>query len=427
MHRIIEILKIKFKNYYLQQALFVFVILIFFILIIYPQLTSKHSGQKEIIITYADNLSAAHKLLIYKFNEENKGKIKVEPIDLPFNKFSTNERKELLARSLRSKSDKIDVFTVDIIWVARFAKWCEAFNVKDLDGIENKLLEYSMESCYYQNKLVALPLYIDIALMYYRKDLLKQLPNYQAIKKELSASITWENFIKLSKNFKKNKNPFYIFQANNYEGLICSLTELIRSKSPNSFKKKIDLQDKATEEALQFLVDLVYKYKMSPKEVVNFKENNSWEYYIRNNGLFLRGWPGFSRDKKKMLKEYNVEKFIVKVPLPHPKGTKPVSVFGGWNFMISKFSKHKKEALQFIKFVLKEESQKVLYAKAGFLPVIKSLYHNRDFIAENPDILFYNSLLERGIHRPFKKDYTKISDIFSYYSNKAIKGEMDVK
>jgi multiple sugar transport system substrate-binding protein len=32
----------------------------------------------------------------------------------PFQKFSTNERKELLTRSLRSKSDRIDIFSVDL-------------------------------------------------------------------------------------------------------------------------------------------------------------------------------------------------------------------------------------------------------------------------------------------------------------------------
>lgn len=74
-------------------------------------------------IFFADNISNAHRKLIERFNEEFKGQIEVIPIDLPFSKFSTNERKELLARSLRSKSERIDVFAVDLIWVPRFARW----------------------------------------------------------------------------------------------------------------------------------------------------------------------------------------------------------------------------------------------------------------------------------------------------------------
>jgi multiple sugar transport system substrate-binding protein len=33
------------------------------------------------------------------FNSRNKGRIEVVPVNLPFEKFTTNERKELLARS----------------------------------------------------------------------------------------------------------------------------------------------------------------------------------------------------------------------------------------------------------------------------------------------------------------------------------------
>ncbi len=65
------------------------------------------------------------KLLLIILTKNYKGKIKVEAINLPFIKFSTNERKELLTRSLRSKSDKLDVFTIDLIWSSRFAKWAE--------------------------------------------------------------------------------------------------------------------------------------------------------------------------------------------------------------------------------------------------------------------------------------------------------------
>ena len=74
-------------------------------------------------IYFADNISIAHQALIDRFNLEYKNKIKVIPINLPFTKFSTNERNELLARTLRSNSSRIDVFSVDLIWVPRFAIW----------------------------------------------------------------------------------------------------------------------------------------------------------------------------------------------------------------------------------------------------------------------------------------------------------------
>ncbi len=153
-------------------------------------------SESEIVITYADNISSAHQKLIDEFNLLNQGSIRVEPIDLPFNKFSTNERKELLARSLRSKSKKIDLFAVDLIWSARFSKWSEPLSKYISKNDTTKLVKQALESCIFNDEVVALPIYIDVGLMYYRKDLLKKIPNYKEIERKLIEGITWKEFIK---------------------------------------------------------------------------------------------------------------------------------------------------------------------------------------------------------------------------------------
>ncbi len=76
-------------------------------------------------VYYADNISPAHQQIIDRFNELYRWKIEVVPVNLPFEKFSTNERKELFARSLRNKSDRLDIFAVDLIWVSSFSRWAE--------------------------------------------------------------------------------------------------------------------------------------------------------------------------------------------------------------------------------------------------------------------------------------------------------------
>ncbi len=76
-------------------------------------------------IYFADNISAAHQKVINRFNETYHGRFEVVPVNLPFTKFSTNERKQLLTRALRSKSSRLDIFAVDVVWVPRFVKWAE--------------------------------------------------------------------------------------------------------------------------------------------------------------------------------------------------------------------------------------------------------------------------------------------------------------
>jgi len=63
------------------------------------------------------------------------------------------------------------------------------------------------------------------------------------------------------------------------------------------------------EKVLQLLVDLVNKHKATPEIVTEFTEIPSFEYYIKNDGLFIRGWPTYDKDFKEtrlMLKRRNI-------------------------------------------------------------------------------------------------------------------------
>ena len=378
-------------------------------------------------IYFVDHISAAHQKVIDRFNEKYKGEIQVEAINLSFDKFSTNERKELLARYLRSRNDRIDIFSIDQIWVPRFAKWGVPLN-QYFDDEKNKLLSFAMETCYYGDTLVSIPLYIDIALMFYRDDILKNLANYKIIKKKIDSSITWEDFIELRKKI-STKYPFYIFQADDFEGLLCSFTELMANQNnPIITKDSIYLETKEGNKALQILVDLVNKYDVSPKEVLRFKENASYGYFAENDGIFLRGWPAFlSKDNTVLRDKPELLKNLKRAPLPHLNGSEAGSVYGGWNLMISKFSTKKQEVIRFAEFLISEEAQKIMFENGGYLPINVKIYNDSIYVHNHPELDFYYKLMKKGIHRPFLKKYTNVSDILSYYINLAIAKEITVR
>jgi multiple sugar transport system substrate-binding protein len=384
---------------------------------------SENSSIKTIY--FVDNISKAHQAVIDLFNERNKGMIKVETINLSFEKFSTNERKELLARYLRSKNNRIDVFAVDQIWVPRFAKWGITLDkLIDSSHIKN-ILDNALETCYYKDSLVAVPLYIDIALMFYRDDLLKKFPDYEKVKSELQNSISWERLIELHKNLKID--PFYIFQADDYEGLLCQFTELMANQNSPIVDKSRKLVVNSIEgkKSLSLLTDLVNKYKISPPDVTYLKENESFRLFVKNNGLLVRGWSSMYDDEIENLTE-EVKEDIKLAPTPHFEGTNPAAVYGGWNLMVSKFSERIPEVIKFAKFLISEEAQKIMFEQGGYLPINKLLYSDSSFVAQNPEVKYFEGLFKNGIHRPFLESYTSISDILSYYINRAIKQEISV-
>jgi multiple sugar transport system substrate-binding protein len=374
-------------------------------------------------IHYVSHISDAHQKVIDGFNRKYEGRIRIESINLPFEKFSTNERKELLARYLRSKSDRIDVFTVDQIWVPRFTKWCLNLDEYFTKDEREEILDYGMQTCVYNNSLVAIPLYIDISVMYYREDLLSSSQSFSTIKQKIEQSITWIDLINMDNELERKLNSLFVFPADDYEGLMCMFVELMGSQGKSLIEEKeLQLSSPEARLSLKLMVDLVNKYSIAPKEVINYRENESYQEFLTNDGVLLRGWPALLVDHYKYASENDLVDKIKMAPTPHFENGQPVSVFGGWNLMISKFSPHIDESVIFIKYLLSEEAQNILNKEGGYLPTNKLIYQNEP----NDELLRYQKLMASGIHRPFLENYTKISDIIALYLNKAINQEMSV-
>jgi multiple sugar transport system substrate-binding protein len=424
-------LKFRFKkvfsisNFPLWTVLFAIAVLAIYFYI--NEHARYEAGTELIDIYFAADISYAHQKVIDEFNKEYHGKIKVITIDLPFKKFSTNERKELLARTLRSNSDRLDVFAVDQIWVPRFAKWSAPITNFLPEFRKNDFLKYALETCYYDNKLLAVPLNIDVNMMYYRKDLLEKIPAYDTLKSKLMDSITWNEFLDLSKKFTENINPFYIFPADDYEGLVVSFMDLILSQDRNYFKNNnFNFNTPIAKKALKLLYDFINVYHISPESVVNFDEASSYKYFIEKNGVFLWGWPSYEKDDRNLYKSTPKDKLLVKAALPHFNNLPPTTILGGWNIMVSKYSKKKNQISEFLKFITGKKAQEMLYVDGAYLPILNAFYNGSVYLKKYPDLIFKKKLLDTGVHRPFFEDYTRISDIISFYINKALKKEISL-
>lgn len=405
----------------------IFLILLLSVYLIFQFVKTYDFSDKVTEIYFADRITAAHKKLIDRYNRLNKGKIKVIPIDFPNLDFSTNERKEVLARSLRSGGDGIDLIAVDLIWVQRFAKWCEPLGRYFPDESKNRILKAALESCYYDGELVAVPFNLVQGVMYYREDLLKKQKDGDKIISSLKKPITWDEFISL-KNRINSKTPYYVMPAADYEGLVCIYIELLLSIRPDYFEKEgFNFNTPEAEKALQFLVDLLNKYKLVPPEATNYTEIPSYEYFIKNDGVFIRGWQSYDKDFKESPYDSLKEKLIRKAPIPYFAGGKPASVFGGWDLMIPKFSSKKKEVVDFVKFLLSDESQETLYKESGYYPVVSDFYEKSGYLAKYPEINDIKGLIATGVHRPSHEEYTRFSKIMSSYFVKALKREISAK
>ena len=378
-------------------------------------------------VFFADNISPTHQLAIDLFNERNRGRIEVVPVNLPFDKFTTNERKELLARSLRSRSEKLDVFAVDLIWVPRFAKWGEPLDTYFTTVERQKLLSYAVTPCEYQGVFVAAPLYIDIGLMYYRRDLVARLPDAAAVERSLNAGIAWRELLRIRSRLGYGDRPFYLFQAKDYEGLICNFLEAAVAQDSNFLRANtIDLLSPAALAALTSMVELINK-GISPSSVADFDENLSYTAMLNGDAFCVRGWPNFIENFRSFYSDTSKLSKIGRAPIPRVNANRSRSVFGGWNLMVSKSSPRKAEAVEFIKFLQSEEVQRMLFEHGGYIPILTTLYADSVFLRAHEELRLYRRLLDQGFHRPAMVEYTRMSDIITQFLNRAIRRELSPK
>jgi len=415
-------LKIKFLERY-NLIFIVFLISIVLVLVVNLLSLNFNPSDDDRVkkVYYADNITSTHTEVIKLFNREYKGKIEVIPINLPFTKFTTNERKELLARSLRSNNSRIDVFAIDQIWLSRFSKWALDLEEYFDFSIDERVIPELLFTCYYKGKLKSIPLYVDMGVLYYRKDLLKQHPDYKKITSRIRESISWKEFIQLSKKY-FGDSPTYIFQGRGYEGLICNFVELMESYDKDK-NEIITIDQFFTDNSIRtasFYHDLIHKYKISPFQVTRFNEVQSYRYCFQEDIPFFRGWVSSIKDSMAFQEYYkNIDKLGI-ASLPHFEGGRSKSVFGGWNLMISKTSDDKEAAATFLKFLLSDRIQKIFYEKSSYLPVVQTLYGKDKIVSQ----FLFEIMKEQSVHRPKIEKYTKYSDILSFYINRAIRGDM---
>jgi multiple sugar transport system substrate-binding protein len=411
------------KWIYLLFSLAIFLSLLFYL---FPFQSDWNVEEDVVKIYFADNITDAHLGIIKRFNELYRGKIEVIPVHLSDSKFNTNERKELITRTLRSRSNRVDVFALDQIWMPRFAKWAEPLsNFFTSEEIE-QIISPALSTCMYKGKLYGIPFFIDVGVLYYRQDLISRLPGAAELEKKIREGITWDKLLEIRQKYFPFK-PIYLFQGDAYEGLICNFLEILGGLTQsNESINLLNLDDERMPTATHFMIDLIYKHKIVPESVTEFNELETFHYALRHNVPFFRGWPPILKSVSVLPQDSSKLQSLKIAPLPHFSGNSSASTIGGWNLMIPRQSTVKKEAIIFIKYTMLEEAQRIIYETAGLLPILKSFYQDDSLRIIYPDLQYYKKLIENGVHRPAHPDYTRIADILSLNLNKALKKECSV-
>lgn len=341
----------------------------------------------------------------------------------------TDLRKQGLVTALRSGGSDPDVFLMDVAWLAQFSAsgWLEPL---DSDVESNQLdTQVFFEKVLnlidgYDGRLVALPVYVDGGILYYRKDLLEK----NGIE---GPPQTWRQLVeqaqRVQEEARKTNANFYgfVWQGAQYEGLVCNWLEFAGSYGGGIILdgSDIELDTKENVEATQFMSDLIHKYGISPPNTfTEMKEEEARIFFQQGNALFERNWPyAWALHEGE---DSSVKGKVGIAALPHIAGKRSVSTLGGWHIGMSKYSDAKREGFEFIKFVLSYDTQKKLAMKLGWNPARRDVYADADVVELMPHFVYLRDVFENLYSRPNVPYYTVVSEVIQRYVSGVLSGRM---
>jgi multiple sugar transport system substrate-binding protein len=320
-----------------------------------------------------------------------------------------------LVQHFQAKDAGYDVSDVDVVWTAEFAAkgWLQP--LKDKMALDTSaMLKPTVDSGTYKGTLYAAPQTSDGGILYYRKDLVPSPPK------------TWDEMMGMCSIAKANNIGCYAGQFSKYEGLTVNASEAINS-SGGSVLDKDGKPSLNTADAKAGLENLAKAYADGniPKEAITYKEEESRQAFQDGKLLFLRNWP-YVYNLATTEGSSKVKDVLGMTALPGKDGP-GASSLGGHNLAVSVYSKNKATALDFLKFMTSEETEKFYATQGSLAPVLGALYEDKELVAKLPYLPVLKTSIENAVPRPVSPFYPAVTKAIQENAYSAIKGEKSVE
>ncbi|GAA4426634.1 extracellular solute-binding protein [Actinokineospora soli] len=342
-------------------------------------------GELRILSGLDQSENTQRKALVDQWNvlhPENRATID----ELPAN--ADQAHSQMVAQA-QSGDSGVDIYNIDVTWTAEFA---EAGYIQPLDGVDTSgFLDKPLRTCWYEGKLWALPFNTDAGLLYYRTDVVKDVPS------------TWSGVTAAIKEGKpEGVRTGLATQLADYEGLTVAVMEAVWAAGGDVVDADgaVALDSEAAQSALRRLAEQVRDPEVNLAESLEADESASTQTFRDGHAVFMRNWPVAYRA---LAAESTEPLPFSAVPLPGN------SVLGGQNLAISARSENPAAARALIEFLTDPRSQQILFERGG-LPATRDIIYLDPAITQRyPYARSLLSSIENARLRPITPHYTTFS------------------
>ncbi len=355
--------------------------------------------------------------------EKENPNVNVEVLETPD---MATDRLGLYLQFFESKSSKVDLYQIDVIWPGDLAQHFVDLYDYGANSVVDQHFAPIIKNNTVDGDLVAMPWFTDAPVLYYRTDLMEKY-GYSEPPKSWSKLEEIAAKVQAGERDAGNQDFWgFVWQGNSYEGLTCDANEWVVSNGGGSIVDRdgnITINNQNAADALDMAVDWVGT--ISPNGVLGYDEEGSRAVWQAGNSMFMRNWPyaySLGNADDSVIKG----KFDVS-PLPSGPNGDSAATLGGWQLALSKYSENKEAAADVLMYLTGYEEQKRRAIVGSYNPTIKALYDDEEVLEAVP---FFGSLYDvftNTAPRPSTQtapQYAEVSKIFYTNVHKVLSGDL---
>ncbi len=367
--------------------------------------SSVASGPVTIVYAALQDNTGEQTNEINAFNQLHAGKINVQYLQLP--PVATDQYSKFVT-AFRSQSTTPDVVHIDVTWPAQFATpgWLAPIDHYVSSSYLQQFWPSAANVGKVNGKLYGIQRYMDIGMLYYRTDLVQKYggtvpqtrDQMQAMAQEILAGEA-ANGIKYG----------YLMPGKKIEAIVDEWLEFLWGDggdigNPGS----LDLTGAKQVAALQYMHDLIYKYKLAPQGTNTYAPNDILSLFNNGQAPFMRNWT-FAYKIANTPSSSKVAGKVGVTPTLATAGNQGHGCTGGWVLAINAYSQHKDEAWTFIDYMLSKSTQKSMAMNAGLIPSRPDVVSDPAVVAQVPYFSQLSSILNTGNNRPKLVNYNQFT------------------
>lgn len=328
---------------------------------------------------------------------------------------------DLVTQKLKNRDPAIDVFFIDIVWLAEFAAagWTLPLDSRFDERVRAQFLAGTIRASTWEGHVHAVPAFIDAGMLYYRKDLLE--------KYHLPAPRTWSELAAAARRIVAGEHDTqpglagYSGQFKQYEGLVCNLLEFVAAHGGRFVDEQAThatLSEPATLAAIRWVRDEVIG-GLAPRSVLTYQEPESLALFVQGLAVFHRNWP-YAWDVSNDERASRVAGKVGIAPLPGFDDEAGRSALGGWLYGVSAYSRRADSAWAFVDFMTSEETQRHFALHASLAPTRSALYEDPAVAATGASFVREKAAFRGAVPRPVTPMYPAVSGALQRFLSTAI-------